>query len=581
MRTNLAPLALCLLAAPAFAQIPCYTTTLGTNLGLADETMSTAQNLGFTFTYNGVGYTQIQVCDNGYITLGGSGGFADYDPLAASLVGDPLARICPLWADLEPGVPGGGDVYFRAVPASGSAAAHAVITWDGVWDYAGTTPHSFQLYLIDGGQIRIHYGSDLANIGDGWLIGASPGNGALQNTVDFATLPILTSGNATLHQVSNGPVGLAGSTLDWLSDSTGGYIVVESTQCAKVAYYGRGCIAQFASFYEHFVTSPSIDLSNTGFSMLNTGTSYVVVPTSATFVTPSATATNLGLDDDDETSVTLSAALPFPGGSTTTLNVASNGHISTASNGAAASFAPTPAEFMTWTNTTWAAWHDFIPTPTGPDNVWLEQVNGVAYITWLNVLSYDGPFAGVTPSTLQFQFDLASGHVHVLFQTLDTVSVGYPGAAGWVVGLRAANGTLDPGTVDLSTSLPITTFANEVAPLQVEASAAPVVGTLISLDTTNIPTSAPFGAIVLGLTAVNPGIDLTSIGMASCFQYTDNLATLLFFPLGSSTASTPFQVPNMPGVTVSVQALAYAPSALFTTTLGALASNGMALQIGL
>ena len=580
MRTLLVPFALCLAAAPAFAQIPCYTANLGTNLGLSDESMSAAQNLGFTFTYNGVGYSQIRVCSNGYITLGGTGGVSDYDPQAATLVNDPFARICPLWSDLEPGVPGGGDVFFRAVPASGSAAAHAVITWDGVWDYGGTTPHTFQLCLIDGGQVRIHYGNDLALIGDAWLVGASPGNGATQNPVDFGTLPILTAGNATLHQVGNGPLGRAGATLDWLPDGTGGYVVVENTQCATVTNYGRGCIAQFGSFYEHFVASPSIDLSNTGFSMLLTGSSYVVIPGAPAFVQPSAAATNLGLDDDNETTVTLSAALPVPGGSTTSLNVCSNGHISTASNGAAGSFAPNRAEFVAWANTTWACWHDFVPSINGPDNIWFEEANGIAYITWLNVVSYDGLATGVTPSTLQFQFDLASGNVSLVFQTLDTLSIGFPGAAGWIVGLHAAGSTLDPGSVDLSTDLPLSTYAIEVAPLQVDASALPLVGTLIHLDTTNIPVSAPFGAIVLGLTTVNPGFDLTGIGMARCFRYTDNLATLLFFPLGSSTVSTPFQVPNMPGVTVSVQALAYAPSAPFTTPLGALASNGMALQLG-
>lgn len=569
-----------LVAASALAQVPCYTSNLGTSLGLVDETMSGAQNLGFTFTYNGVGYTQIQVCDNGYITLGGTGGLPDFDPQATTLRSDPFARICPFWVDLEPGIPGGGDILFRAVPASGATPAHAVITWDAVWDYLGTTPHTFQLCLIDGGQVRVHYGNDLAINSDGWLVGASPGNGAAANAVSFATLPIVTAGNATLHDNGIGAFGRAGATLDWLTDGTGGYTIVQNTQCAQSTIYGTGCIGRFASFYEYFATSPSIDLSNTGFSLLNTGTSYVVVPSAAAFVAPPGTAVNLGLDDDDETSVTLSAALAYPGGSTTTLNVCSNGHISTASNGAAGSFAPDPAEFLTWANTTWAVWHDFIPTVAGPDNVWFHEAGGIAYITWLNVISYDGVAPGTTPSTLQFQFQLASGNVDVVFQSLDLVSTGYPDAAGWVVGLHAAGGTLDPGSIDLSSSLPISTYANEVAPLQVEASALPVVGTLISLDTTNIPTSAPFGAITLGLTAVNPGIDLTGIGMAGCFQYTDNLATLLFFPLGSSTVSTPFQVPNMAGVTVSAQALAYAPGAPVTTTIGALASNGVALRLG-
>ncbi|MBM4063457.1 MAG: hypothetical protein FJ265_20505, partial [Planctomycetes bacterium] len=92
MRTLATVTLLGLVASSAAAQVPCSTNSLGTNLGLGDETMSVAQTLGFTFTYGGVPYTQIQVCDNGYVTLGPTGGQPDYDPLAATLVSDPFPR---------------------------------------------------------------------------------------------------------------------------------------------------------------------------------------------------------------------------------------------------------------------------------------------------------------------------------------------------------------------------------------------------------------------------------------------------------------------------------------------------------
>jgi hypothetical protein len=581
VKSLLTPALLGFAAASAVAQVPCSTTNLGTNLGITDETMSAAQALGFTFTYNGVSYTDVQVCDNGYVTLGASGGQANWSPSSATLTSDLFPRICPMWVDLDPGIAGNGDVYFNAVPASGSTPAYAVISWDAVVDFnSNSIPHTFQLFLIDGGQVRVHYGSDVAlnSNSDSWLVGASPGNGAAANVVSFTSLPIITAGNATLHEEGSGSLSLADLTIDWLPDGVGGFIVTESTSCAGANVYGRGCIGQFASFYEHFATSPSIDLSNSAFSMINTGSSYLAIPSTTAFVTPSPTATNLQLGDDTEATINLSGPFNYAGGSTSSLTVCSNGLISTASNGNYGDFSPTPAEFLALPNTTWACWRDFVPSTT--DNVWFEEANGIAYITWLNVIGWDGNAHGTTPSTLQFQFALQSGDVNVVFQSLDQVSLGYPGAPGWVVGYHSASGVLTPESIDLSTSLPVTTYTTEVAPLELAATGVPVIGSTISLDTTNIPAGAPFGAIMLGLSSYNPGIDLTSSGLAGCFRYTDSLALILFLPAGSSTASTPFTAPNLVGLVFNAQSAVYAPSAPVTTLVGALVSNGLGLRMG-
>ena len=47
-------------------------------------------------------------------------------------------------------------------------------------------------------------------------------------------------------------------------------------------------------------------------------------------------------------------------------------------------YSPTSAEFLGWSNPTWAVWRDFICN--GADNVYFEEVGGVAYVTWLNVV---------------------------------------------------------------------------------------------------------------------------------------------------------------------------------------------------
>lgn len=579
MRTSLSALVLGLAANAAIAQVPCTTTNVGTSLGLTDETVSVAQNLGFTFVYGGVPYTQIQVCDNGYVTLGGSGGQPDWDPLAATLVGDPFPRICPLWIDLEPGLAGSGDVFFSAVPASGTTPAYVVVTWQNVWEYAGTAPHTFQLFLIDGGQVRCNYDSNLAALAnpDPWLIGASPGNAATLNPVSFASLPILTSGNPTFHEVGTGAVPLATRVFDWLPDGLGGFTIVENTSCASVSTYGVGCIRQASAIYEHFATSPAIDLSNSAFTYVNAGSNYVVIPAAPNFVAPSATAQNLGLTDDSETTVTLPSALAYPGGSTTTLTIGSNGWTAPISTGAAYDYSPTVAEFLGWTTTAWVAWHDFIPNTTA--NVWYETVGGVAYVTWLNVISWDGFNNGTTPSTFQFQFDLATGNVTMVFQSMDTVSLGYPGAEGWVIGYRRDSSLLDPGSTDLSSGLPAVLYTTDVAPLTLACSSAPMANTTVQLTTTNIPAGTPFGAVIYGLNQFNPGISLAGFGMPGCFQYNDSLVTMLFFPGGNTSANSPFVVPNAPGLTITAQSAVFAPAAVPTTPVGALASNGLALHI--
>lgn len=567
-------------AASAVAQIPCHSPNLGANLGLSDETMSAAQPLGFAFAYGGVAYTSIQVGDNGYVSLGASGGVAYWGPSPTRLSSDPFASIRPLWIDLDPGAAGSGGVWFRAVPAQGTDPAYAVITWDRVFDYGGSTPHSFQLVLVDGGMVRVDYGDDLIAVPSAspWLIGASPGNNAAQNAVSFASLPVLTSGVAVLHESGAGPVAYAGRTLDWIPDGLGGYVVVQNLSCPKASSYGAGCVARYASFYEHFTATPAIDLANSAFRLIPSNGGYVVVPSASAFVAPSAAATNLNLTDDSEVTVALAAPFAYPGGVTSSLNVCSNGYVSVQSNGAATDYTPTPAEFLNWPYATWAVWRDMIPNAAG--NVWFEQAGGVAYVTWLGVVGYVGTAAGSTPSTFQLQFDLAGGNVDFVFQGMDTVSVsGWSGGEGWLVGFSPAGASSDPGSIDLGVAMPagIPVAAADQLPVRIRASAPPAIGTSISLDTLDAPAGAPFGVVALGFTKYDPGVPLAGIGMAGCFGYND-AAVMLSFVISGGVGSLPITIPNAPGITFEAQSVVFAPGAGLTA-LDLVASGGLSLTI--
>jgi len=381
------------------------------------------------------------------------------------------------------------------------------------------------------------------------------------------TVPVT---NGTLYYIRvGGWNSLTGTFPLNVNGPTGGGTVATATN------YGIGCVGRFMSIYELFPMVPSIDLSNRAIRMLNTGSAYVVLPSTAAFVAPSGTATNLMLSDDSETLRSLSTPLPYPGGSTPSLNICSNGHIATASNGNAMDYTPTPAEFLGWNNTAWAVWRDFYPTTTGPDNVWFEEVAGVAYITWLNVLAYVGTTQGTTPSTFQFQFDLTTGDVTLVFLSLDTVSVSAYGQA-WLVGYSPGGPSLDPGSVDLTTALPIALDTIDLGPPLVLAAQRPIANTTINLTTSNIPAGSPFGAILLGL--ANPNASLAGIGMPGCTRYTDGLVTLLFIAPGTTVVTT-LAVPNAVGVTLTAQSAVYCPAAGFTP-LGAIASQGVSLFIG-
>jgi hypothetical protein len=348
---------------------------------------------------------------------------------------------------------------------------------------------------------------------------------------------------------------------------------------ATNATLGQGCGGgTVASFYEHFTTTPSIDLSNTAFQMLSAGSGYVVIPSTAAFVPPSATATNLNLTDDSEATVTLSSAFSFPGGTTNSLVVCSNGHVTTASNGAAFDYTPTPAEFLGWANPTWAVWRDMIPNATG--NVWFEEVGGTAYITWNGVIGYVGTTPGTVTSTFQLQFSLSTGSVTFVFQSMDTVSVsGWAGGEGWIVGYSGPGASVDPTGTDLSALTSITLTGTDGLPLALSGATRPVTGTNWNLSLSNVPASGTVGIDVFGLT--DPGInDLAFIGAPGCGLRASLDATSAWIVAGSTHAYS-LAIPNVASL---IGFSVFTTSVVFenppTNAFGAITANGIHGTIG-
>ncbi len=337
---------------------------------------------------------------------------------------------------------------------------------------------------------------------------------------------------------------------------------------ASVQDYGQGCYRATGTFYENFATSTVFDLSNSGFSMIYTGTGYTVIPLVSAYVPPSPTATVLTLADDAETTVTLGSALPIPNGTTTALNVCSNGYVSNGSNGVG--YTPSGATFMGFANTCWAAsLHDY--NPSGGSYIKFEEVGPISYITYENI-----PDFGVTgsASTFQYQFDRSSGIVHIVYGVMSLTGNGH------LTGFHPAGSTLDPGSIDLSAALPATFACGvDIRPIRLAAAPRPVLGNTVVLTTSDIPAGSVLGATILSFTQHNPGIDASIYGMPGCFQYVGLDATQVFLVSGTS-GSTSLALPT--GAQFSGMNL-YAQSVVFVAganPLGAQSSNGVALLTG-
>ncbi len=333
---------------------------------------------------------------------------------------------------------------------------------------------------------------------------------------------------------------------------------------------GAGCIGGTgpcnSSVYEYFSPSTTFDLSNSNMGFSTSGQNYVFGPASggSGYVTPSGTAMTLG--DDDAQSVTLPFSLNYPGGTTTTLSLGSNGVLSPV--GATTSYTPDIAGFLAGSPTWAACWSDLNPAAGG--QVLVSSSPTAVRISFVAVPSYGG--GGFST----FQYEVLSNHrVNVYWQSCT------PTGGDAMVGWTGGNGALDPGNGNLSAAIPLGATlcpgANNVQPPSLAANLRPILGTTITLTTNNLPAGTGLAALQLAASMPNPPIDLTAIGMAGCFAYVDPATAQTFGAVLAPAASWPvlIAIPNNPAfiaVPVGWQTLAFAPN---TTAAGIVTSNGL------
>lgn len=348
--------------------------------------------------------------------------------------------------------------------------------------------------------------------------------------------------------------------------------------------FGTGCYNRPQTFYERLVgpgggLSTTYDLSNTTLSMVNLGANYLVVPGSpATIVQPTSTPlTTVGATFDDD--ITAPIALPFtfnyPGGSTTSIAVSTNGHVFLGAS--TATFGPyNMSQFFTDVPRLAAAWSDLDMTVQGSMYFDADPLNQFVTITWWNAPEWDpvtpAPNPGLGGNTFQIVL-WATGNVDFIYGNVSVWN------SPLVIGYARGNGTFDPGTQDLSASMPFQAGDGRVPPV-LAMPLRPRTGNTMQFVTSGIDSATTvFGVLAMSFGS-SPGIDLSVFGMPGCSQYVALPAVTVFAAVVAGSMSVPLTIPNDPsfnGVNLFAQAAPLTPG---LNVANIITSNGLCVHIG-
>lgn len=350
---------------------------------------------------------------------------------------------------------------------------------------------------------------------------------------------------------------------------------------AKNQRYGTGCYTKARSFYELFTGAGSNDLSGKTVLMSpNTGGGYTVTTLPTATVVPGV-GVGLGLGDDQlSPALTLPWSFDYPGGTTTTIYVNSNGSLHLNGAGTAQIGGSAGALLNATVHTLAAALQDMLPDGAANINNVFHGVNPTNaneyLITWNNVPN----FGATVPAPSTFQIALidsgANDSVEFRYQTL--VNDSSSNTANLVVGFSLGGGAINPGSSDL-TFAPIITATDAPAPA-LAASARPITGTTVNYTTSNVPSAPGVSFLLINFGGVDPGIDLTPFGMPGCSQYVDLNGASTNLMIGGPSATLGVSIPNNPGLAglpLDFQTWALDPAA---NLLGVVNSNGIASTVG-
>jgi hypothetical protein len=351
---------------------------------------------------------------------------------------------------------------------------------------------------------------------------------------------------------------------------------IHYTPAANSAYstrFGSGCYDRPRAFYELPPLSPApFDLSNTSLRITPNNGAYVVSQTNSTIVPPATpgllNASNQAMGDNDRTAVLpLGFSFPYPGGSTSTIAICSDGlaHLNTTAMGNHKWLAGVPA-FLAGPPILAPFATDLDPRGGGSIHLDVDPITQAAYVTWLNV-----PVWGMPGTANTFQVALfANGDIEYRYGTCSAAN------ERMVVGFTPGYSSHDPGSIDISASMPFATGDGTLPP-SLSMSARPMLGTTPSLVVSDMPTGTAAGMLLGGPSAP---VDLGFLGMPGCVQHIAPIDFQLFLAAGS-VGSVPLSIPASPsfmGMQLIGQSLVVSPG---SNPAGGTVSNPICINLGL
>ncbi|MCA8971896.1 MAG: hypothetical protein KDC95_19070 [Planctomycetes bacterium] len=335
---------------------------------------------------------------------------------------------------------------------------------------------------------------------------------------------------------------------------------------AEAIPFGEGCYERFASFAE---LSNYFDLQDTTLRMTPTSGGYVVARAQGAWFPPKSISLA-----QSQPSVTNVIALPFafryPGGTTTSIRICSQGYIWLDAETTTIDRRPKIETLVYESPRLSPMWSDFYwgNQQNGTFHYDADAPNGVAYVTWDNIATGTGP--------VDVQCALyASGVVEYRYRRAPTWF-------GWLqnalVGFSPGNGDVVPPAIDISASLPFRTHPTMLR-LTSSASKTPVLGETLEIAVTGIPANQSAGLLWLGTAANRGGIDLGGIGMPDCKLYT----RLDWFGAWQNQKGTGRWSIPIPNSTALAGARLYEQAAVLDASAnqaGVRTSNGLELRLG-
>lgn len=366
-------------------------------------------------------------------------------------------------------------------------------------------------------------------------------------------------------------------------------IGVQPHACAETSVYGAGCYTSSGSFWQEWTdpnaaAAAATAMNNRTLSLIPVGGNYLLTQGTAQWIAPSASATALPAVDDGEAPITPVQPFVYPGGVATTLYVHSNGYVSVGSQNTLPggfNWVPNGPVMLNAPQTAWWIWRDYDPTEAGSGQIVWEEVGSLIVITWNGVEC--PPATAANPCTFQFQFDTASGQVNYVFQTMGAGGSGFLEGDDLLVGYSPGGPSPAVGPIDLTTVNGLLLTHPERFPLTLAASAKPLLGTTITLDTTNAAT-IDLGLNLLSLGQIPaPGLDLGFLGMPGCAALIDinSMVGNLISNLPGFSMSITWPLPSNPSLNGIV---IYSQSLMLEAGINAfngVTSNGVVLELGI